>query len=295
MSSFISSQELPLTSVSIAPAEEQKFFRENGYTYPFSLANSQNVEMLSQAIQQFQKSGKGIKYSVLSPPYGDRKAHIFSKIVFDLATDTAILDALTRCLGADILLWIGHVITRKPKSKGQFWHIDQINWEVDGVHASIAITDMTLENGCLQVIPKTHQYNLSQSELEAEAKLAGTDLWDGEAMVALANRLHPENAPHELVSLEVKAGQSFLTKGGLWHGVPRSTANRPRAAVVARYMRPNIAGKEAGRPLPCVLVAGADTEQKNNLCHPPQPWFKGNVLLNYRLNKLLGKVANLMR
>ena len=165
-------------------------------------------------------------------------------------------------------------ITRKPKSQGQPWHIDQINWQVDGVHASIAITDMTLENGCLQVIPKTHHYDLSQTALEAEAQLADANLWDGEAMVALADRLHPENAPHELVSLGVKAGQSFLTKGGLWHGVPRSTSDQPRGALVARYMGPDIAGKEAGRPLPCVLIAGTDTQQKNTLCHPPQPWFQ---------------------
>lgn len=284
-----SNQEL--TTISSA---EHMFFKENGYTRPFSLANPKNIETLANAIKQFGRRKKTLKFSILSPPYGDRKAHIFSKLVFDLATDAAILSALSSCLGEDILLWLGQVITRKPKSKGQFWHIDQINWEVDGVHASIAITDMTLENGCLQIIPKTHLYNLSQADLEAKAKLADASLWDGEAMVALADQLHPENAPHQLVSLEVKAGQSFLTKGGLWHGVPRSTSDQPRGALVARYMGPNIAGKEAGRPLPCILISGQDIEQKNTLCHPPQSWFQQDILLNYRFNKLLGKLAKLV-
>lgn len=289
-------QNQPLTTeVSSDKLNKQsEFFKENGYTQPFSLANSKNIRILANAIKQSLQCEKPIKHSILSLPYGDRRAHIFSKLVFELATDTSILAALSPCLGDDILMWLGQVITRKPKSRGKIWHIDQVNWEVDGVHVSIAITDMTLENGCLQVIPKTHLYNLSQKDLDAHAKLANASLWDGEAMVALADQLHPENAPHQLVSLEVKAGQTFLTKGGLWHGVTRSSSNQPRGTLVARYMRPDRIVKEAGRSLPCILISGTDTEQKNTLCRPPQPWFQQNLLLNYRLNKLLGKIAELI-
>lgn len=294
LKSPISSRELPLSPELDSHAKHSIFFKENGYTQPVYLADPSKVKTLSNAINRFAQRRKSLKFSILSPPYGDRKAHVFSKLVLELATDTVILDALSSCLGEDILIWLGQVITRKPKSKGQAWHIDQINWEVDGVHASIAITDMTLDNGCLQVIPKTHLYDLSQTEFEAKAKLANASLWDGPAMVALADQLHPENAPHQLVSLEVKAGQTFLTKGGIWHGVTRSTSDQPRSALVARYMRPDVAGKEAGQPLPCVLISGTDTERKNTLFHSPQPWFKRHVLLNYRLNKLFGKLAKIV-
>ena len=75
----------------------------------------------------------------------------------------------------------------------------------------------------------------------------------------------------------------------------RSISAQPRSTLVARYMRPDVIGKDAGQPLRCILVAGTDTEHKNTLCSPPQPWFKRDVLLNYRLNKLLGKVANFVR
>lgn len=291
----VSNQALSAASNLDSPEKRSIFLKENGYTPPFSLANPETIENLASAVHQFAQRKKTVKFSILSSPYGDRKAHIFSKLVFDVATDTAILETVSSYLGQDILMWLGQVITRKPKNKGKIWHIDQINWEVDGIHASVAITDMTQANGCLQVIPKTHLYNISQKELEAEAKLADVSLWNGEAMVALADRLHPENAPHQLVSLEVKAGQTFFTKGGLWHGVTRSTSDQPRSTLVARYMRPDVTGKDAGQPLRCILVAGTDTEHKNPLCSLPQPWFKQDILLNYRLNKLLGKVANLIR
>ncbi|MEO0759416.1 MAG: phytanoyl-CoA dioxygenase family protein [Cyanobacteria bacterium J06648_16] len=200
---------------------------------------------------------------------------------------------LSACLGPDALLWIGQVVNRKAGGRGQPWHIDQINWEVSGVHASIAITDMNLSNGCLQVIPKTHHYQLSQSDLEAHAKAANADLWDGQAMVKLADQLHPENAPHQLVSLEVKAGQCFFTRGGLWHGVTKSIASQPRIALVTRYMRPDIAGQGTdGRPLSCIQVLGVDEYHKNRLSQPPRSWFRNNLLLNYRLNKLLSKASS---
>ncbi len=274
--------------------QQQAFFQENGYIEPLFLKDSLSIDRLNRAIEKTQRNStdsKNPKFSLISEPYGDRNAHLLSKLVFDIATDSSILDSVSNCLGPNLLLWIAHIISRRSGKSGQTWHIDKINQKVGGVHASIAITDMNMNNGCLQLIPKTHQYQISQNELSQQAKLGNVNLWNAESMVELADKLHPENAPHQVVSVEMKAGQYFLTKGGIWHGVPRNFSDASRRALVARYMTTDVVGRDTnGNKLPCILVRGQDQHQLNTLYRPPHQLFKGNLLLNYRLNKLLTKL-----
>lgn len=85
------------TNNSVPPAKSQNhatFFEENGYTEPFSLSNSSDVARLRQAANRVQASRQEIKFSVIADPYGDRKAHLYSSLVHDIATDQAILKML---------------------------------------------------------------------------------------------------------------------------------------------------------------------------------------------------------
>lgn len=266
---------------------KQSFFQKHGYAGPFSLTATETVNSLNHAINVYEQNPKhkNTRFPILSRNYGERMAHVHSRLIFEAATEPDIMNSVASYLGPDILIWIAQVVQRYPNSRGQEWHIDQINWEVKGVHVSIALSDMNLSNGCLQVIPKTHGYHLSQTDLRQQMSLFNIDRWDGEGMVALADKLHPENAPHQLVNLEMVSGQYAFTKGGLWHCATPNGSSTVRRALVARYMRPDV----LPRKLPCVLVRGTDQYQPQTLRTAPRSWGKRNLLWNYRLNKLLSK------
>lgn len=255
------------------------FFEKAGFLGPFELNHVVRLETLRHALSEAIKEPQDdtrenpldqLDQSTKSNILDRRVAHITSKLVYDLATEPEILDDVAELLGSNILFWMAETIWREPghdghivKSTGQIWHIDVINAWIKGVHVSVAVTDMTLKHGCLQVIPGTHQYDV---DLVALAEAGECDLTDGLSMVKLADRLHPENAPHQITSIEMKAGQYCFTRGGLWHGVSRNNDTRTRLGLVARFARTDVKIKDfAGNLIPCILVRGEDSHQLNLL------------------------------
>ena len=241
---------------------QKEFFAKNGYVGPFSLPDRSSLLELKRIIKSTSS-----KVRVLFMPH--RNSHIISKPVFYLATEPSILDGVSSFLGPDLLLWIAEVASKQPGDGLTPWHIDNTNYAVGGVHVSVAITDMNINNGCLEVIPGTHKY---QDDLREYANKREWDLGSSESMVQLADYLHPENAPHQIVPMELKSGQYFFTKGGLWHCAGANQTEKERLALVARYMRPDVSSEEACNcdySLSCVLVRGEDNHKLNTLFKPP--------------------------
>ncbi len=255
-------QSSQITPNSILNDNQKKFFADNGYVGPFSLPDHSSLLELKRTIES---SSSKIQV-LLMPP---RNSHILSKPVFQLATEPSILNGVSSFLGPDLLLWIAEVASKKPGDGLTPWHIDNTNYAVDGVHVSVAITDMNINNGCLEVIPGTHKYKY---ELREYANKGECNLGSSESMVQLANRLHPENAPHQIVLVEMKAGQYFFTKGGVWHCALGNQSEKLRLALVARYIQPSVSSEEVidlDCSLSCILVRGEDNYKLNILHQPP--------------------------
>ena len=274
----MTTQSSEIVKNSIPNDREKELFNKTGYIGPFILTDTSSVERLRQTIVTSSKIAQRLMST--------RSAHIVSKPIFKVATDLSILDRVSNLLGPDLLLWMGQVLVRNPGSSYVIWHIDKINYAVNGVHLTMAISDMNIRNGCLQVIPGTHNYKENLAEY---AKKGECDRYNAESMVQLADRLHPENAPHQIVSLDLKPGEYFFTKGGLWHGVTKNQTQEQRIALVARYMKPEVNSREiekydGGNPdkpaireggsLPCNLVRGKDNYKLNTLYQPPVTKFQ---------------------
>jgi len=250
--------------------DDKIFFIENGYSRAFALSDRAALNKLKQAIEQQQwlKLRNQLLHKTSDNDFFPAKtAYLSSQLVCDLATESAILEGVADLLGPDLLLWVGETITRAPFNSGQQWHIDATNAFVGGIHASIAITDMNMKNGCLRVIPKTHTYGVDPWHL---AKKGECDLSDDASLLRLADRLHPENAPHSVEPVEVSSGEVFLTKGGLWHSVGPNHTLKTRMAMVARYAQPQVkVTYPLGRKIPCILVRGEDRYGLNQLYPRP--------------------------
>ena len=277
-------QSSQITPNSILNDNQKKFFADNGYVGPFSLPDRSSLVELKLTIE-----GSSSKAQVLFMP--PRNSHIISKPVFKLATELSILDGVSSFLGPDLLLWIAEVAHKKPGDGLTPWHIDNTNYAVGGVHVSVAITDVNINNGCLVVIPGTHKY---KDDLREYVNKEEWDLGSSESMVKLADRLHPENAPHQIVPVELKAGQYFFTKGGLWHCALGNQTDKLRLALVARYMRPDVSSKEVidlDYSLSCVLVRGEDNYKLNTLHKPPLNKFTTmyNMMRSKTYHKYLSK------
>lgn len=262
----------------IAHQSSQKvaFFEKKGFAGPFTLGETESLQALRSAMGEAIGKSQNQDVSPSSGHVMDRRiAHTTSKLVYDLSTESRILDDVEDFLGQNLLFWMAETISREPghdghivKSTGQIWHIDVINGWIKGVHVSVAVTDMTVKTGCLLVIPGTHAYD---ADLPALAEAGECDLTDADSMLKLADRMHPENAPHRIKAIEMSAGQYCFTRGGIWHGVSQNNDSRTRFGLVARFAKPDIKIRNfSGNSMPCIVVRGEDAHQLNTLTKPPE-------------------------
>lgn len=82
-----------------------------------------------------------------------------------LAGDERLLDIAETFLGPDIALFASHYICKPPGSGlPVLWHQDGSYWPLDPMEVItlwVALTDVTPANGCMKVIPGTHEMRLA--------------------------------------------------------------------------------------------------------------------------------------
>src|SRR5262252_1746812 len=86
--------------------------------------------------------------------------HLYFKWICDLATHVAVLDAVEDVIGPDILIHSSTIFTKYAQDEMFVsWHQDSHYWGLSEprlVSAWIALTDSTIENGCLRLLAGTH-------------------------------------------------------------------------------------------------------------------------------------------
>jgi len=88
------------------------------------------------------------------------KPHLAFTWMFDVIAEPAVLDAVERIVGPDILC-VGSIVWIKEPNDGKFvsWHQDNVytGFEPESAHLSwMAMTPSTPENGCVRFVPGSH-------------------------------------------------------------------------------------------------------------------------------------------
>lgn len=136
----------------------------------------------------------------------------------------------------------GYIISKPPQSPRLFWHHDYDSWEDPGSFGEIPqqlflmyyLVDTTPHNGCLRVIPGTHQHdNPLHSELQ-EAHSQG--------LRAALNLDQPAFSlrPDE-INVPVKAGDLLIGDSRLLHATHANQSSDFRTVITLWY-HPDLAG-----------------------------------------------------
>ena len=88
------------------------------------------------------------------------QAHLLADWIYDLCVAPKLLDAVEEVIGPNILIQSADIFIKPAKGKKHInWHQDANYWGLDPyelVTGWIAITDVNLENGCMNYLPKSH-------------------------------------------------------------------------------------------------------------------------------------------
>ena len=187
--------------------------------------------------------------------------HLSLPWVLELALNSRVLDAVERVLGPDILVWNTHWFPKFPRDRGFIsWHQDAAYWGLSPplvTTAWIALSESTLENGCLQVLPGSHHESLPQIETYAP-----------DNMLSRGQEIAVEIDLSKVVALPLRPGQFSLHHIGIAHGSGPNTSDRPRVGIAVRYIAPQVVQAGAMRDI-VVLARGKDRYGHFEIAEPP--------------------------
>jgi hypothetical protein len=160
------------------------------------------------------------------------RAHLYFGWAYDLATHSRVLDAVASVLGDDLVVW-GTLILSKPPHDDGF-----IAWHQDGAYADflggapslsawIALTDSTIESGCMRVVPGSQT-----------TKLEHLQRHDPLNMLRQGQEIAAEVDEATAVDVELRAGEMSLHHVDMIHGSRPNRASWWRTGFITRYSTP---------------------------------------------------------
>jgi phytanoyl-CoA hydroxylase len=227
-------------------AGQVAFFVENGYLVLEGLIAPEEIEELKRdalAIARGHYECEGIK--PMPAEYSDQQIleqilcihqpHYVSPVMERYARHPKICGALSQITGAHLAHWDGSVkcmqsmlFVKPPGFQGQAWHQDEIyipTRDRSLIGGWTALDDATIENGCLWVIPKSHQ----SGYLFPQRAHGNDDEFD----------FAPESYGFDQsaeIPVEVKAGAVVFFNGYLLHRSHKNRSNIYRRVLVNHYM-----------------------------------------------------------
>ena len=215
-------------------ADKINLFQEQGFLVDEVLFDAGEVEALgaaySSCLDDLEQAGKlgNIRQGELADGtatqvYQIRAAHLQHQLFEDLIRDPLILDRVECLIGPDLKVILCQGLYKPPHTGGLVhWHQDDYYFRISGerpvVSCWLAFDDVTVDNGCMWVLPRHHDRLREHEGLES----AGYAMADADESLAMA--------------LEMSAGQLMFHHGATPHRTLANTTDKGRRALVVHYM-----------------------------------------------------------
>lgn len=204
--------------------EEVQYYHKNGYfLYHKQLFSAEKLNELSGIFEE-QLAAKGSKLSdELDTP------HFREERLLRFLLSEEVLDLVEPILGPNIGLWSSHFICKDPYiGRATPWHEDSAYWRgrVSSfdkmVTVWLAIDRSTKENGCMRVLPGTHDNGFSDYEnVDSKTNLFSSQIKNIDDSKA--------------VYFELEQGECSLHDARIIHGATPNTSPNRRCGYTMRY------------------------------------------------------------
>lgn len=177
--------------------------------------------------------------------------HVVMPFMAELARTPAILDAVESILGPNLLAWSVELFIKEPGThKIVSWHQDLTYWGMgetdDEVTAWVALTDVTVEAGCMRFLPGSHKGAI----VPHVDTFAENNLLSRGQEIAGVDESRAVHGP-------LKPGEMSLHHGRCFHASGPNLSGGRRIGLVIRYVTPAVREQAGGRDY-AMLVRGVD-------------------------------------
>ena len=226
--------------------EQVRFFRSEGYLFPFRSMNKEEAAACLADIERYEReAGEEVQKSLKF------KAHLLFMRIFNSLTSPAVLDVIEDLLGPNILLYASAFFVKDPRD-GRFvsWHEDSAYMGFDppeAVTAWTGLSDSTREMGCLRVIPQSHG--------EPTHKHTHVETFDKRNLLSRGQTLQDIDEARA-VDIETAAGQFEVHHIRLVHGSQENRSSQRRVGFNAVFIPTHVRSILGRRS--AMLVRGVD-------------------------------------
>jgi ectoine hydroxylase-related dioxygenase (phytanoyl-CoA dioxygenase family) len=160
------------------------------------------------------------------------RSHYYFGWAYDLVTHPRIVDTVASVIGDDVVVW-GSLILSKPPFDDAFiaWHQDgayaAFLGDAPAVSAWIALSDSTIESGCMRVVPGSQK-----------TKLGHVEKGDPRNLLSHGQEIAVEVDEATAVDVELHAGEMSLHHVDIVHGSNPNRAGWWRTGFIVRYTTP---------------------------------------------------------
>ena len=210
-------------------------YQRDGYLFPLDVFDAEQVTTILAELDQAREDAiaKGLEAGF------DRllraNTHYLLPFVCETARSPQLLDRVQSILGPDLLLWSAEFFIKGANTdKIVSWHQDLTYWGLgetdDEITAWIALSDVTVESGCMKFIPGSHQHKL----------LPHRDTFDADNLLSRGQEVAVEVDENDAVNVILKAGQVSLHHGRIFHASGPNRSAQDRIGLVFRYLTPSV-------------------------------------------------------
>jgi len=267
------------------------FYRQNGYLVVPDLFTAAEMQKLKMETARIFRGERGPVEGLLevAPQMTDAEVlrkylaihfpHKLSPVIERSLSHPGIVEVLTHIIRQNVKCMQSMLFVKGPGKPGQSWHQDEyyIPTRDRSLGAAwIAIDDASIENGCLWIIPGSHQSGVIMRRIPGRnAEFAEADTLD-----------ISDYGEDRCVPVEVKAGSVVFFHGYVLHSSRRNkTADCFRMALVNHYMSAESLlpwDQDGKMPLTedlrdIVMVAGTDPYAWKGIVNANRPYLRAEA------------------
>jgi hypothetical protein len=220
--------------MNILSAAEVTAYRQDGYLVPHWRLSDADLSKLQRLMDKLAEENRALLDAPIIGPHlpgGGVQGLKVEPGWIDIAKHPQILDMVEQIDGPDLILWGSSVFYKRAiAGPGTAWHQDARAWPMINPIATtsvwIAVTQSHKGNGCVRVIPGSHQARHIHEHGFADRS---------KSIVArsLPSESFDENAA---VDVELEPGQVVIFDAFTIHGGGPNAGVAPRAGYALRFM-----------------------------------------------------------
>lgn len=221
-------------------------YRRLGYVAPIRIMSAGQAQALRERLEAFERSQN-------APLQGSmrHKTHLLFTWLNDLVRHPAILDAVEDLYGPNLLCWTTNFFVKEAHDPAFVsWHQDSTYWGLsapDVVTAWVALSESTVANGAMEVIPGTHLLD----------QIAHRDTFARNNLLTRGQEIAVDVDEAQAVPIELQPGEMSLHHVRIVHGSKPNTSARRRIGFAIRYIPTHVRQLQGDDS--ATLVRGVDT------------------------------------